>query len=108
MTKTTDRFRDLDVLLAALCDETVHPEQITRLESLASDTDGLFYVFDYLQLDGLLRWENGSGNIEHQQNDEQFNADGNVLTPMREAPVSPCMLPTVGRSAFFPAISDPF
>ena len=64
MTDARDRFRDLDALLAAVCDQTAAAGDIQRIESLASDAEGLDYVLDYLQLDGLLRWEYGAGTEE--------------------------------------------
>ena len=64
MTDAADRFRDLDALLAAICEQTASVDDIQRIESLANDAEGLDYVLDYLQLDGLLRWEYGAGMEE--------------------------------------------
>ena len=64
MTDIRDRFRDLDALLAAVCEQTADGGDIQRIESLAGDAQGLDYVLDYLQLDALLRWEYGAGMEE--------------------------------------------
>ena len=49
-------YRELDEILAALCDNAATPTEITRLESLADDAGALGYILDYMQMDGLLRW----------------------------------------------------
>jgi len=107
MTMTTNRFHDLDILLAALCDGTARPKEVATLESLVDNVESVRYVIDYLQLDGLLRWENGSGNEKLPQNDEQFNADSNLLTPMRAAIVSPvCWPPSPNQPSSLPSPID--
>ena len=64
MTGRREKYRELDALLAALCDRTAGPEDLRRIESLACDDDSVNYVLDYLQLDGLLHWEHGLGAEE--------------------------------------------
>ncbi|MBN1394974.1 MAG: hypothetical protein JW959_08120 [Pirellulales bacterium] len=64
MTDQRDQYRDLDALLAAVCDRTASRENIRRIEALADRAEGLDHVLDYLQLDGLLRWEFGLGAEE--------------------------------------------
>ena len=83
-------------MLAALCDRTVGPEDLRRIESLACDDDSVNYVLDYLQLDGLLHWEHGLGAEEAEAEfDEQvFAAPGpqseiGLQIPTNDAPTAP-------------------
>ncbi len=64
MTDAREPLRNLNELLAAVCDQTASLEDLRRIESLAGDAKGIDYVVDYLQLDGLLRWECGLGTGE--------------------------------------------
>lgn len=68
MTDSSDRFRNLSALLASVCDETAGPDDVAQIETLANDDESLHYVIEYLQLDGLLHWENGEGSIANAPN----------------------------------------
>ena len=103
MTDPLDRFRDLDALLAALCDHTAEPQDIKRIESLAHDDEGINHVLDYLHLDGLLRWEFGAG-VEKNDSDageKPYGEPAAVDSP--EADARPIIILTTDatRAPFF-------
>jgi hypothetical protein len=82
------RYQELDSVLASLCDDTTDAATIAKLEALAHDDASLDYVLDYLQLDGLLRWEH----------------DDVTCDRLKE----PSSLPSSISNSLYPSLSDGF
>jgi hypothetical protein len=61
MNQSTDRFEELGLLAAALCEGEITPEQAARLEQLASQSaEARQFFLHYLQLHGELYWEHAA------------------------------------------------
>ena len=80
------------------------PQQIAQLESLAHDAESLRYVLDYLQLDGLLRWENGDGKKAANDECGRFNDE---LPDHGGPPVEWAPSVSADRSSFIIHTSSP-